>query len=97
VNPQTHWWLHQTAAGRRVLDRVVPRSAIPPHTRRQICRESGHDLLPDNTCRRCGERLRVFTCQVCKRREVVSYPSGDAFFCHGQKMHDSSRDEKRRR
>lgn len=58
MNRQTMWWLQNTPAGRRVYERVMPRSAIPPPMRRQMCRERGHDLTPSgDQCLRCGERL----------------------------------------
>jgi hypothetical protein len=55
MNQATNWWLHNTSAGRRTLERMLPTSALPPETRRQICAERGHDYWPGLTnCARCG-------------------------------------------
>lgn len=57
MNAAHQWWLTNTPAGRRLLDRVVPASALPRVTRELICDEQGHDPLGDGTCRRCGHEL----------------------------------------
>jgi hypothetical protein len=56
MDAHTRWWLEHTATGRRTLERILPRSAIPPPVRRQICAERGHDPDRTGTCLRCGER-----------------------------------------
>lgn len=57
IHPAHEWWLYNTSAGRRLLARVVPASALPPATRELICEEQGHVALGDGTCQRCGAKV----------------------------------------
>ena len=57
MNAAQRWWLTNTPSGRRVLSRMVPNSALPIATRRQLCREQGHDThsTKGGRCARCGD------------------------------------------
>jgi hypothetical protein len=48
------WWLHNTAAGRRELERLLPTASIPMPVRRQMCDERGHKFMGAGDCVRCG-------------------------------------------
>lgn len=56
MDKATLWWMQNTPQGRRLYERVMPRGAIPPPMRRQMCRERGHETGPDGVCRRCGQK-----------------------------------------
>lgn len=88
MNRETQWWLHNTSAGRRTLERVLPAGAIPLPTRRQMCRERGHDELGDGSCRRCGARP---DCAECGREltpaELSRVRAGRGEVEHGRPAH----------
>jgi hypothetical protein len=74
MSQHTMWWLMNTSAGRRTLGRMLPASAIPIATRRQMCAEQGHEwdrpqprLHRGNPIEAVPHRPR--TCTRCGERE----------------------------
>ena len=84
MKPTTNWWLHNTAQGRRTLERMVPRSAIPSETRRRMCAERGHDYGGTTRCSRCGDTRPDFA-----EGEVAVWFRGRPRLVRVEKMHRS--------